>query len=398
MINNILERIKLTKEDIHSMINDAMNEKKKGSDAYEAPENVTWVEIFSPEYINALYPKHGRSIIAAFDKFLPLKERKNPPASKLTILNLFGTITSINNLVSIVNSNSGIEFFQDLFKVSSVSGAAGSDKEVSSGRGGLGKGEVLCTLLAKGGKSGGDKGIDIVADGFSVEVKSTDDGKIKIPLAAARVPRLVTQAELRKLFAMISDVSDTPLWNDFLKNIQEVLPAESKMVISKNSGKYFRAEDTGNINGTELSNLNKFFKGCNIYFFEKDEEDKEDSVYLKVDSPDNDILMKARLASAGTLQSIKPNSRVTFKILSRTEENVKEFQQFENNLKKLAFIKNPNLFISILKEDTNSLLRIGFLVFDETSGTYKTVSYFNQANDVTIINTFTLNQAEIKLK
>ena len=399
MIDKILERITLTKEDVHGMISSALREKSKTTvNTYEAPENATWVEIFSPEYINSLYPKHGRSIITAFDKFLPLKERKNPPPAKLKILNLFGTITDINKLTSVINSNSGLEFFQDLFGISSVSGAAGSDKEVSSGRGGLGKGEVLCTLLAKGGRSGGTSSVDVVADGFSAEVKSTDDNKINIPLAAARVPRLITQAELRKLFAMISEVSGTPLWKDFLENIQDILPANSKMLIDKNSGKYFKAEDTGNINGTELINLSKFFKGCNTYFFAKDVEDNEDSVYINIDGPESDILMKGRLTSPGTIQSIKPNSKVTFDILSRSEESVKGFQQFENNLKKLAFIKNPNLFIDTIKADTNTLLGIGFIVFDETSGIYKKSYYFNQAIGNSIISRFILNQAEVKLK
>ena len=399
MIDKLLERISLTKEDIHKMIDSTLREKSKTVvNTYETPENATWVEIFSPEYINSLYPKYGKSIMEAFNKFLPLKERKNPPPAKLKILNLFGTITSISKLTSVINSNAGLVFFQDLFGISSVSGAAGSDKEVSSGRGGLGKGEVLCTLLAKGGRSGGTSGVDVVADGFFAEVKSTDKGIISIPLAAARVPRLITQAELRKLFAMISEVSGTLLWKDFLENIQDVLPANSKMLIDKNSGKYFKAEDTGNINGLELMNLSKFFKGCNTYFFAKDVEDKEDSVYINIDGPESDVLMKGRLASPGTIQSIKPNSKVTFDILSRSEEGVKGFQQFENNLKKLAFIKNPNLFIDTIKADTSALLGIGFIVFDETSGTYKTVSYYNQANDNTIISTFTLNQAKIKLK
>jgi hypothetical protein len=108
--------------------------------------------------------------------------------------------------------------------------------------------------------------------------------------------------------------------------------------------------------------------------------------------------MKGRLASPGTIQSIKPNSKVTFDILSRSEEGVKGFQQFENNLKKLAFIKNPNLFIDTVKADTNALLRIGFIVFDEKSGIYKAAYYFNQANGDSIIANFTLGQAKIKLR
>jgi hypothetical protein len=53
-----------------------------------------------------------------------------------------------------ISSNITNPLFQALFNVSSVSGAAGRE-DVKSGRGGLGKGEVLCVLLTKGGESGG---------------------------------------------------------------------------------------------------------------------------------------------------------------------------------------------------------------------------------------------------
>jgi hypothetical protein len=224
-----------------------------------------------PEFINQineLYPKYGRGILNAFDSYVTAKERKSIPDDKLKILNLFGTITDIEKLISTINAYTSNKLFQDLWAVSSVTGAAGKEAE-TSGRGGLGKGEVLCVLLTRGGKSGGTSGTDL-SGGINAEVKSEKDLSFKLPLNAARVPRLDTQKYLRTIFSMISEImpiAKGKLWNEFIERIQDVLPADSKMKYLKDKKIYFKAESVSDINGTELANLSKFFDGCNLYFY-----------------------------------------------------------------------------------------------------------------------------------
>lgn len=357
----------------------------------EAP-SAHWKQVFSPENINRLYPKHGKEIMQIFKAYVP-----NPakvPADKLKVLNLFDTITDVSKLMAVISANVNNPLFQALFNVSSVSGAAGGE-DVKSGRGGLGKGEVLCVLLTKGGESGGTSGTDL-AGGITAEIKSNDVKEFKIPLAAARVPRLNSQAALRKIYTWISDVNTLPEYSKFLSSIQEALPEGEKMKAQKD-GTYFRGESVTDINQTEFNNLKLFFRGCNKYFSGRGDE--KGDVYVDMDAQDGtDILMKAKLTSPKSIKSIKPNSDVTMKVMSKSEDSVKVFQQFENKLKSHPFVKSVGSFEAVLKDDCLRIIKNpGFIIFLEPSkGKLGKPIYVDDNTYNPRLVGFTLNQAIIK--
>lgn len=359
----------------------------------EAPESVGhWKQVFSVDNINRLYPKHGKEILQIFKAYVPNPNKV--PSDKLKVLNLFDTITSVTKLMAVISANVANPFFQALFNVSSVSGAAGGE-DVKSGRGGLGKGEVLCVLLTKGGESGGTSGTDL-AGGISAEIKSNDVKEFKIPLAAARVPRLTSQAALRKIYTWLSDVNTLPEYTKFLNSIQEALPEGEKMK-SQKDGTYFRGESVTDINQTEFNNLKLFFKGCNKYFSGKGDE--KGDVYVDMDAQDgSDVLMKAKLTSPKTIKAIKPDSDVTMKVVSKSEDSVKVFQQFEHKIKNHPFVRSIGAFEAVLKDDCLKLIKDpGFIIFLEPSKGKLGKSVF--VNDSTYnprLVGFTLNQAIIK--
>jgi hypothetical protein len=351
------------------------------------------------DQIDSLYPKHGKGIINAFDSYITPKERKKVPDEKLKVLNLFGTITSIDKLIATINGYTSNKLFQSLWAVSSVTGGAGGEAE-TSGRGGLGKGEVLCVLLTKGGKSGGTSGTDL-AGSINAEVKSEKDLSFKVPLNAARVPRLDTQKYLRTVFSWITEITPLAkgkLWNEFIQKIQEVLPENLKMEFLKDQQIYFRAESVSDINGKELSNLSKFFDGCNLYFYGTATED--DSVYVDLDTPgDDDVLMKAKLTSPKSAGDIAVNKPVTFKVISKDVADVRIMKSFENKLKSHPYVKRKGEFLRVLnRTDVGKLVGIGFIVFQEPKGvnSYKSVTLVNGLDQNPRIVTFTLNQAHIR--
>ncbi len=359
----------------------------------EAPvKTAHWKQVFSPENINRLYPKHGKEIMQIFKAYVPNPNKVSE--DKLKVLNLFDTITTVSKLMVAISTNVDNPFFQALFNVSSVSGAAGGE-DVKSGRGGLGKGEVLCVLLTKGGESGGVSGTDL-AGTINAEIKSNDVKEFKIPLAAARVPRLNSQAALRKIYTWISDVNSLPEYQKFLTAVQNALPAGEKMKPQKD-GTYFRGESVTDINQTEFNNLKLFFKGCNKYFSGK--SDEKGDVYVDMDAQDGtDILMKAKLTTPKTIKSIKPDSVVSMKVMSKSEDAVKVFQQFEIKLKNHPFVKTTGAFESILKDDCLNLIKNpGFIIFLEPKkGKLGKPIFVNDNTYNPRLVGFTLNQAIIK--
>jgi hypothetical protein len=361
----------------------------------EAPDSTVsahWKQVFSPENINRLYPKHGKEIMQIFKAYVPNPNKVSD--DKLKVLNLFDTITTIPKLMVTISSNVTNPLFQALFNVSSVSGAAGGE-DVKSGRGGLGKGEVLCVLLTKDGESGGTASTDL-AGSINAEIKSNDVKEFKIPLAAARVPRLNSQAALRKIYTWISDVNTLPEYQKFLTSIQAALPEGEKMKPQKD-GTYFRGESVTDINQTEFNNLKLFFKGCNKYF--SGQGDETGDVYVDMDAQDgSDVLMKAKLTAPKSIKAIKPNSDVTMKIVSKSEDVVKVFQQFEHKLKTHPFIKTIGSFEAVLKDDCLKLIKDpGFIIFLEpTKGKLGKPVFVNDSTYNPRLVGFTLNSAIIK--
>jgi hypothetical protein len=321
----------------------------------EAPKVVTPAHsIFNADYLNVLYPKHSRAIMDAFRTYGP--KSKN--------LNLFGKSATLTDLLKVISDNITDPLFKELYKISSVSGAEGGEAQ-TSGRGGLGKGEVLCVLLTKGGKSGGTSGTDLDSDNGQVraEIKGGSSKYFKVPMAASRIKNFESQAQLRKLYGLVESVKDTDEWPKFLDAIQKEL-GEDPMVID--DGVYFAKKPTpSNINFTEYKNIRKFFKGCNLYFYNSKNK-ADDSIYVDIDSPaGDDALLQAKLKSPKSVAAIKASGKVELDVVTKDVDAIRVFKIFEYRLKQLPFVMKQGLFDKTSMQDLNELLKNKYIVFHE---------------------------------
>jgi hypothetical protein len=316
---------------------------------------VTGADIFTKEYLDSVYPKHSRAIMDAYRKF-----------GKSKNLSTFGTITTIADLLTNIGKNISDPLYKELYTISSVSGKEGEAAD-TSGRGGLGKGEVLCVLLTKGGKSGGTSGTDLdsIDGSVTAEVKAGHATNFKVPLAASRITKFESQLQLRKLYSIVEDVKDMDEWTQFLKDIQNELGADA---MELQDGLYFGKKPTpANINFTEYRNLRKFFKGCYSYFY-KSKNSTDDSVYIDIDSATGqDALLQAKLKSPSSVNAIKPNSKVELDVITKDEDNIRIFKLFESKLKNHLFVSNPNAFDTVSETDLKGLLKNKYIVFHEST-------------------------------
>jgi hypothetical protein len=310
--------------------------------------------IFNKEYLDGIYPKHSKAIMDAYRAHG--KDSSN--------LNKFGKATSLDTLMNVIGNNTSDPLFKALFGISSVSGKEGEAAE-TSGRGGLGKGEVLCVLLTKGGMSGGTAGTDLDSTDGSVraEVKAGESSTFKVPMAAARITKFQSQSELRKLYALVESVKDTDEWPKFLNNIQKELGSDA---MELDGGVYFGKKPTpSNINQTEYSNIRKFFKGCNSYFF-KSKDKADDSLYIDIDNPSGeDALLQAKLKTPKTIAAIKPNSNVELNVVTKDVDAIRVFKMFEYRLKKHPFVAKANEFDKTAMRDLRTLLSNKYIIFHE---------------------------------
>jgi hypothetical protein len=327
---------------------------KKAAKPAAASKSLPSHPIFNKEYLDILYPKHSRAIMDAYRTYG--KSSKN--------LSKFGKMTSLDSLLSLISSNTTDPLFRALYTISSVSGKEGEAAE-TSGRGGLGKGEVLCVLLTKGGKSGGTAGTDLDSDNgqVSAEVKGGKATNFKVPMAAARIKKFESQAQLRKLYGLVEEIKDTDEWPKFLKTIQTELK-DDPMV--EQDGVYFGKKPTpSNINFEEYKNLRKFFKGCHSYFY-KSNSKADDSVYIDIDSPKgDDALLQAKLKAPKTVAAIKPNSKVELDVVTKDVDAIRVFKMFEYRLKQHPFVAKVNEFDKTALRDLQTLLKNKYIVFHE---------------------------------
>ena len=323
-------------------------------------------KIFNAVYINKVYPKHGKAIMDAYRKYGPQSEN----------LSKFGTATSLEMLLSMIADGVNDPLFKALYTVSSVSGAEGAEAD-TSGRGGLGKGEVLCVLLTQGGKSGGTSGTDLSSDSGKVvaEVKAGPNTNFKIPFVAKRVARLPTFSKLDDIYAICKTVmtSVPKSWDKFMSDRNESV--DKQMAIksdgnSKMTSYLFNsgyAPSNGNINGAELANYKLFFKACHeLYYGNSVDADNED-LYIDVDSPSgDDTLLRGKLSSPKDLKKIDQGGKVSFSVTTSKSSNSRIFQQFENNLRDHEYVKSPNKFEKDMQADCKILLgKFKYIIFHE---------------------------------
>lgn len=356
-------------------------------------------KIFNAEYINSVYPKHGSAIMQAYRKYGPQSEN----------LNKFGTATSLEMLLSMIADGVSDPLYQALYTVSSVSGAEGAEAD-TSGRGGLGKGEVLCVLLTKGGKSGGTSGTDLSSESGNVvaEVKAGPSTNFKIPFVAKRVARLTTLSKLDDIYSICKPaITGVPKsWDKFMADRNESV---NKQMIIKNDNQtkmtsyLFNsgyAPSNGNINGLELNNYKLFFKACHeLYYGNSVDADNED-LYIDVDSPSgDDTLLRGKLSSPKDLKKIDQGGKVSFSVTTSKSSNSRIFQQFENKLRDHEYVKNPNKFEKDLQADCKLLLgKFKYIIFHEKPKGKLTAPFIMVPGSSNVkITTFTLGSVAISL-
>jgi len=356
-------------------------------------------KIFNAEYINNVYPKHGSAIMQAYRKYGP--QSKN--------LDKFGTATSLEMLLSMIADGVDDPLYQALYVVSSVSGAEGAEAD-TSGRGGLGKGEVLCVLLTKGGRSGGTSGTDLSSESGKVvaEIKAGPSTNFKIPFVAKRVARLPTLSKLDDIYAICKPViaAVPKSWDKFMTDRNESV--DNQMIIKNdnqtkmtsylfNSG---YAPSNGNINGLELNNYKLFFKACHeLYYGNSVDADNED-LYIDVDSPSgDDTLLRGKLSSPKDLKKIDQGGKVSFNVTTAKSSNSRIFQQFENNLRDHEYVKNPNKFEKDMQADCTLLLgKFKYIIFHEKPKGKLTAPFIMIPGSTDVkITTFTLGSVAISL-
>jgi hypothetical protein len=402
--------MKLTK-----ILENTINRRMILIEAIKEIDKDTWVARFDPGtlvYAFGQYPKFQSGIAEALRDYIgndaydtifgqmtdkDLKSINIPPA-KLKILRLFNTITSIDSLVSVIGQNKSDKLFQDLFEISSVTGneIEGSSK---SGRGGLGKGEVLCVLLVKDGMSGGTDSTDI-SGAVSAEVKSTTSKtpKFGVPLTASRIKPWESQRFLRLLYSLIDPVMALPAYKEFLTSVNELV--KNKMETVEGDIYFFKSsEPIGNLNSGELKNLKLFFQGCHIKYYGS-KSGVEDDIYLDIDSPDDDskdIFLKAKLLDPAELSTIKKGKKVSFSVTSANKENARLMEVFENKLKQHPYVKEINGFENAMQRDLKQLLQVPFLIFQETEGSALNAPMVVSSNNMrdAKVTEFSLNQAKI---
>jgi hypothetical protein len=248
---------------------------------------------------------------------------------------------------------------------------------LKGGRGGLGKGEVLCVLLTKGGKSGGTSGTDLASESGTVEaeVKAGKSTNFKIPFVAKRVARLPTLSKLDDLYSICKTVMTAApkSWNKFMTDRNESV--DNKMEIksdgnSKMTSYLFNsgyAPSNGNINMTELANYKLFFEACHeLYYGNSVDADNED-LYIDVDTPSgDDMLLRGKLSSPKDLKKIDQGGKVSFSVTTAKSSNSRIFQQFENKLREHPYVVKTDLFDKDMRSDCKLLLgKFRYIIFKE---------------------------------
>jgi hypothetical protein len=346
-LKQVLKEMNLPSIDINGPATAEMMEAKKVT----IPTN----SIFNADYLNGLYPKHAAAIMKAY---------RDTYTSSKDALELFGTIETIDSLITTIKDNKDTQLFKELYNISSVSGKEG-EEAATSGRGGLGKGEVLCVLLTKDGKSGGTSGTDL--DGsITAEIKAGKAKNFKVPLGASRITRFESQAELRKLYSLVETVKDTDEYNEFLADIQNEL-GENKMKMQ--DGVYFGKKPTpSNINSTEYKNIQLFFNGCHKYFYETNKK-SDDTIYVDLDTEGatGDMLLLAKLISPSTIENIKEKGKIEIEVQSIDKDNIRTFKLFSYRLKQHPYVAEPLAFRATADSDLNALLQNKYIIFHETT-------------------------------
>lgn len=184
MINNILERIKLTKEDIHSMINDALREKKDSKVTLTKEGSSIIKELQNPE-------------LGVRAEAIPLAEAimlSLSPAEQKEIFNNFRKF-SISQYI-----NGKWKIFEKFFNITFQ---------------GFGRGELMALMALKGSKSGGQVEKDIIIGNNIFEVKE-DPNSIRMAKVGFS-SKFIYVKKIKKFYELLEELGvDDPGNDDIL--------------------------------------------------------------------------------------------------------------------------------------------------------------------------------------
>jgi len=350
--------------------------------------------LFSTDRINALgYSAYSDTIQDSY------KAYKKSPNANLEVLKKFETgIKNFDDLKKFIQNHQNDPLLFSLYGTAAKKAQAG---KLESGRGALGRGEILIGMLA-GEESGGTAGADNQIGGITYEVKASSAENFKIPLAAKRIDRFESLSKLDDLYFICKPVMKLKAWDTFLDDLKELTTGgtiEKKSTKKASMTKYLFdagiAPSAGNINQTELNNLDLFFTACYTYF---EGEAADEDLFIDIDSATGeDFLIKGKLDNPTTLDKLKPGSKLAVNVTNTSQDNVRNFQNFMLKLKQHPYVIDPYAFEKDMRQDMNNILKNRYIIFheegeskvpvpvllDQTTGKQLTVTGFT-LNQVTI--------------
>jgi hypothetical protein len=365
-LKEVLKEMNLSEIDIQGVgltqLDEALSKEHKA--AIKASES-----LFTAESIAKLgYSRYANKIINVF--------KNSAPKSSIEVLNYFikgkPAIATFADLKTIVTAHPDDALIKGLYNVAAVDSQEGQRE---SGRGAMGRGEVLIGFLSQQ-ESGGTAGADNAIGGVPFEVKASDAKSIKVPLAAKRIDRLTSLKRLDDVYfickPLIEQGENSP-WNTFISNLMRGSKLASiKKDSDKTGGSYLFdagiAPSGGNINKQELNNFSVFFQALYEKYSEPDKNDKNE-YYVNLDSISGaDKFIKGVLKNPSDVHNIKVGKEIVITVISDSGQESDDLQRMESQLRQLPYVKNPKQFALDLTADVSKLLENQYIVFHETKG------------------------------
>ena len=370
-LKEVLKEMNLSEIDIQStgltQLDEALSKEHKA--AIKASES-----LFTAESIAILgYSRYSNKIINVF--------KNAAPKSSIEVLNYFikdkPAIATFADLKTIVSAHDNDPLIKGLYNVAAVDSQEGQRE---SGRGAMGRGEVLIGFLSQK-ESGGTGGADNAIGGVQFEVKASDAKTIKVPLAAKRIDRLESLKKLDDVYFVckpvieLTDGEDSP-WNKFIKEIfadPKINKQASKLKEGdKIGGQYLFdagiAPSGGNINKQELKNFKFFFEVLHSKYSEPSKS-ADNEYYINLDSiTGTDKFLKGVLKNPNDINNIEVGKELVITVVSDKNEDTDDLRRMEAQLRQLPYIKNPSRFDEDLTSDVSKLLANRYIVFHETKG------------------------------
>jgi hypothetical protein len=327
MINKIVERITLTKEDVHGMINDALKSKKDDS------------PITIPNSLQQKLIKAGKE--EDFNTFI-------------SILPGGASTSAMFNFLNSLTPNEQDEFVKILYSKDSIADITPTN--YSSGVGsklydlepkGIGKAELLLATLIRNAKvSGGGQSFDLSVGNKKYEVKDYRN------YPNSRAIRLGTKGKVTKF----------EFWNEINKTLNVI----NDLVVSNGIG-FIQNEDLKKLILDIYSRIDTITSG---------ELSKDDIKKFKQLYNDFNKLSQSNATGYTYVTFRGPNAQPISYMIDEVPTNLKKnitlnlkdrgvSETLIVELRRLKYVRNPNEFTTDIQEAVNSIVgsEIPFIVF-----------------------------------